>query len=745
MNLRIPYMVNTSLKKKIPSHLQKYLFFYLITLVIFTSSVIFCVIWNSVPGYQQITQMAMGSDRILLDESGQELQILRTDFSKRRLHWHLLPHFSNILQRTVIESEDRRFYFHHGIDFSALFRSLVQLIKGNHIQGGSTLTMQLSDLIQRKVLTKNQSIHKGTVWHKIQQLIRAPIIEIKWSKKQILEAYLNLIHLRGEYQGIPAASYAYFNKHPFALDQNESALLSALISAPNQSMASLMFRSCHLINRSLISENSNELNCEDPSIPLNQLAKKINTKPSLSFPLFNHALHLSKRLFPQYPNKTIVPTYINLSLQKTVASLLEKNIHALYQNNVNDSAAIVIENSTGKVLAYVGAVSSSLSFQIDGIQAPRQAGSTLKPFIYGRTIDQKYITSASILNDDQSPLSWGGEVYRPLNYNKQFFGEVTVREALGSSLNVPAIKVAIILGLRNTYDLIQSLHFSTLKEPDFYGISMALGAVDVRLDELTNAYRVFAQGGQWSPLKWSPLETKTSSSQREKIFSPGTSFIISHILSDPNARVIGFGWGSPLESSFWTAVKTGTSKDYRDNWCIGFSEKYTVGVWAGNFNAQGMNKVSGVTGAAPSWLEIMEYLHKNTPSKNPPVPSDVRMVSIRHLWRNQFFQEYFLKGTEIESGSVIETTKDQQAQFVFPAEGSVLIKDPKIDPSRIALNVSFKGHIPPQSDLFLNGQRLGPALNPYKISNPPTGIHQLSIVSPQNRVVTQVHFSIKGE
>ncbi len=229
-----------------------------------------------------------------------------------------------------------------------------------------------------------------------------------------------------------------------------------------------------------------------------------------------------------------------------------------------------------------------------------------------------------------------------------------------------------------------------MKEPDFYGLSMALGAVEVRLEDLANAYRMLANQGEWTPLKF--IEEALPSAPPRRVFSVAAAFLTANILSDPNARAIGFGTDTPLETSFWTAVKTGTSKDYRDNWCVGFSDKYTVGVWAGNFNAEAMNKVSGVSGAGPSWFAIMNHLHRKQPSLAPAIPSGVTQKRIRHAWESQEHEEYFLSGTEPES-SVIEPALDRRVQFVFPAEGSVLIKDPHMDPNHIALFIRFKGTV----------------------------------------------------
>ena len=695
------------------------------------------------PSFSGVVQLAAGSDRLLLSRDGDPLQILRTDFNRRRLGWYPLRLFSDDIRQAVIQAEDQRFFSHVGFDLQSLIRASAAIFKGNRVQGASTITMQLSDLIQPEVLVSNRRIKKGSWIHKLQQIVRAPFLELRWSKNEILEAYLNLIHLRGEFQGIPAASYSFFNKHPVTLDNSESVVLAASISGPNQSFKVLERRACSLMRRlgESSSNLSRDLNNECDSDELRSALGLMSQKPKGSIPMPNEAPHLARRLFRDHPTEMIVHSSIDRKLQREVSAILERQIARLQGKNVHDAAAIVVENVRGKVIAYVGAVKSSLSPHVDGVQSPRQAGSTLKPFIYAKALDSRILTSASVLVDDATTISWGEYVYRPINYNRTFYGDVSVREALGSSLNVPAVKVVTILGLGETYGILKSLQFSTLKEADFYGASMVLGAVDVRLDELTNAYRTLANGGIWSQLDL--IERKAGGPSTLSTMSQEAAFIVSNILSDANARSIGFGWESPLETSFWTAVKTGTSKDYRDNWCVGSSERYTVGVWAGNFDAQAMDEVSGVSGAAPSWQEIMEHLHKDEPSKAPQIPKGLVTQKIRHQWKSNPQNEFFIKGTE-PLGKVIELAPEKRVQFVFPAEGSTLIRDPKISDNRIALYVRFKGEVPENSLLKLNGGILGHAMSPFKIEKPEAGRHQMMIISPLGEPLAKVNFLIKG-
>jgi penicillin-binding protein 1C len=696
-------------------------------LIIFT-----CVIFT--PNLKEIQTMTLGSDRILLAANGEILQVLRTDYSKRRLPWYRLDQFSTELQNTVIKTEDQRFRLHFGVDPIGLTRAFINFIKGNKLQGASTITMQLTDLIQADVLIRNQPIKKGSLWHKAKQIIRAFALELKWSKKEILEAYLNLIPLRGEIQGIPAASFGYFNKHPLALDRYESLLFAASISSPNLKAELLLARACRLLD--IAESKLANADCEKLKI----LGQKIFTSSPKLVMGPNLASHFAQRLFQQNSSKTIISSFINYHLQEKVTEILEKNVNRLKNSNVSDAAAIVIENKTGNILAYVGAVSSSNSPHVDGVKAYRQAGSALKPFLYTKALDTKTLTASSILLDEPTVLSWSGQTYRPLNYDKQFSGQVSVREALASSLNVPAVKIVTIIGLHQTYQVLQDIGLTNLKEPDFYGVSMALGAVEVRLEDLANAYRILAHGGEWSPLHWT-LDSAAPETSRP-VFSKQASFIVSSILSDPNARSTGFGWESPLDTPFWAAVKTGTSKDYRDNWCVGFSDKYTVGVWAGNFDASPMEEVSGVTGAGPSWYEIMNELHHSDSSSVPIPPEGIITKEIHLPWASHSQKEFYITGTEPTQKN-IEVAQNKRVQFVFPAEGSVLVKDPHLDSKRVALAIRFTGEPPVDSFLYLDGKSIGKAVSPFIIEDPSTGKHRLEMRDQNHRLVGQVNFIVK--
>jgi hypothetical protein len=283
--------------------------------------------------------------------------------------------------------------------------------------------------------------------------------------------------------------------------------------------------------------------------------------------------------------------------------------------------ALSEDNATGEVLAYVGGSGELASARhVDGVRARRQAGSALKPFLYGLALEMRLVTPATVLEDAPLELAVTGGLYRPRNYDERFRGRVTARTALAASLNVPAVRVLGLVGGEPFAERLRQLGLGGLDEAaDFYGPALALGAAEVSLWELVGAYRALARGGVWGPLTLLPRETAARPPER-RVYPEPVAFLVGDILAGRESRSATFGLENALATRFWTAVKTGTSKEMRDNWCVGYSLRYTAGVWVGNFSGAPMHDVSGVTGAAPVWRELMAWLHRATPGRAPPRP-----------------------------------------------------------------------------------------------------------------------------
>lgn len=309
-----------------------------------------------------------------------------------------------------------------------------------------------------------------------------------------------------------------------------------------------------------------------------------------------------------------IKTTLDYYLQQQVEEIVTRRIDELKDYHVTNAAVLVVENDTGDILAYVGSkdyFDDAISGQVNGVLALRQPGSTLKPFTYQLALERNY-TPATLLPDIKD-FPAAPRAFIPENYDRKFHGPVRLREALACSYNLPAARLAEEIGIEALYQRLHQYGFDSLKElPSFYGPGLTLGNGEVTLLELTRAYAILARDGNMLRLRLRLDEPIAPSTQA---FAPRSSYLIAHILADRQAAVRAFGEDTPLGLPFVTAVKTGTSKDYRDNWTVGFTRDYTVGVWVGNFDGTPMRKVSGITGAAPIYRDVMLALHRHY---NPP-------------------------------------------------------------------------------------------------------------------------------
>ena len=475
------------------------------------------------------------------------------------------------------------------------------------------------------------------------------------------------------------------------------------------------------------------------------------------------APHAARRLLQ--PGTRLAPLRSTLhgALQRFATETLRHQLLAVRARNVEDGAVLVVENATGEVLAYVGGSDDlSRARYVDGIQARRQAGSTLKPFLYGLAFERRLLTPASLLEDTPLNLPVIGGLYRPQNYDEQFRGLVSVRTALASSLNVPAVRTLALVGAEPFLQQLRELGFAGLTESgDYYGPALALGSADVSLWEQVNAYRTLANGGVWSPLKMMLGEVPSPKSQvpssnlevfnpqsairnpqsGARLYSEETAFLVSHILADRESRSITFGLENPLATRFWSAVKTGTSKDMRDNWCIGFSQRYTVGVWVGNFSGEPMRDVSGITGAAPVWLEIMGWLQRETPSLPLQPPQGVQVKHVVFPQESEPARmEWFLTGTEPQVPTLVLATG--HPRIVAPATGTLIALDPDIPRPLQRIVFQAQGH-GTQLRWLLDGADLGAAAKIF-LWEPAPGSHTLSLVDKERRLLDTIEFVVRG-
>ena len=590
-------------------------------------------IWTSppaMPSFEKAKENYSSSDLLLLDRQGKALHQVRMNKDFRSLEWVPLGEISPALVSALLKSEDQRFYSHGGVDYKSLASALYQALFKAHFRGASTLSMQTA-----KLLYPNKEVWKG-IAGKVRQFRAAYNLESHWTKNQIMETYLNQVPFRGETVGVSAASKALFKKDPRGLDTDESALLAVMIRSPNAHEKLIIRRAC----------------LQEPERCANVTALALQTlKQNKSIDLeVKEAYHLARRL-KDLPRQGHVQTTINLDLQKFAMERAQSQVLSLKSQNVHDAAIFVVENATGEVWAYVGGSGKfSSAPYVDGVTSLRQAGSTLKPFLYATAFENKILTPESWIEDSAVDIVFDRGVYKPQNHDKTFYGWVRAETALASSLNVPAVKVYKLLGDDSFWQKLNKMGFRNLEDADHYGPALALGVADVTLESLTLGYRTLAQHGFYS----APTFLKNQKNPKPvAVFSEESAREVSEILSQKEFRSLGFGLESTLSSVSGAAVKTGTSKDMRDNWCVGYNDRFTVGVWIGNFNGEPMWNVMGVTGAAPLWAEVMQWLQRHYPG---PQVKDLKLAK-----------------KDSEPPLVYG-----RAKILYPQDGMVLALDPEI-------------------------------------------------------------------
>jgi len=624
------------------------------------------------PSFSDVKSAYGTSEALLLDRRGVPLSEVRIDPRVRQLDWIALADVSPAVAATLVAAEDKRFFEHGGVDWSGLagaaWDSVWRTFDGRRARGGSTLTMQLAGMLDPALTLSGSARTFAQKWDQAQAALA---LERAWTKPQILEAYLNLASYRGELRGLDAAAHGLFGKAPAGLDAREAAILVALLRGPNAPAALVAQRAC-----SVTALSAPEIACEEVrAMTTVALAGAYRMRAR-----WNLAPHLGAKLLKSAGERR--SSTLDAEVQRYALDSLRQHLAELAERGVGDGAIVVLDNATGEVLAYVGSGGDlSSAARVDGVIAPRQAGSTLKPFLYALAFDSRLLTAASLVDDSPVAIATERGMYVPQNYDRQFRGMVSVRTALGSSLNVPAVRTLGLVGVDRFHGVLRQLGFDTLTEPDeYYGASLALGGADVNLLALTNAYRALANGGVYGPPRFAPANAVTAESRR--VFGAQASFVVTDILADRGARAASFGLENPLATRVWSAAKTGTSKDMRDNWCIGFTSRYTVGVWVGNFSGAPMHDVSGVTGAAPIWRDLIHRLHATEPSLKPLAPpglveEEVAFEPPVEAERD----EWFLPGTQTK---LVATSAGANAgaavtpHIRYPAPETIIALDPDI-------------------------------------------------------------------
>ncbi|QPF73031.1 penicillin-binding protein 1C [Roseateles sp. DAIF2] len=675
---------------------------------------------GALPSFSEVRAAHRVSDFTLLDRRGEPLQTLRLDKTHRTLAWVPLAEMSPALLHALLLSEDRRFYDHSGVDWGAVAASAWGNLWNQRTRGASTLTMQLAGLIDEDLARPGGG---RSVAQKLGQVVVAKQLESRWSKAQILEAYLNRVPFRGELVGIQALSQALFGKAPAGLDAQEAALAAALLRAPNAKPAQVAQRACAVLAEQ-------RLPCA-------------GAEGQLSAALARRAgMPLGEQLAPHYARQVLRAdgpaaqrSSLDGRLQRLAVTSLKRQLGELSGRNVEDGAVLVLDNASGAVLAWVGSSGGELSSaaQVDGVLSRRQPGSTLKPFVYQLALEKRLLTAASLLDDSPAQIATGHGLYLPQNYDRDFRGWISVRAALGNSLNVPAVRTGAMLGADALFERLNAWGLQLPESGGYYGDSLALGSPDISLAALTNAYRALANGGQLRPIG--------AAAPARRVADAASSFVVADMLADNSARALTFGLDSELATRSWAAVKTGTSKDLRDNWCLGFSDRYTVGVWVGNASGAPMHGVSGISGAAPVWQALMRALHEGKPARPPRAPAGLVQQRVAFdAGAEPARQEWFLRGTEqarMQRSGAGDGRARALAGISNPVDGAIFALDPDIPPA--AQRLTFEGR---PGTWLLNGKRLGQGA---RLSWAPwPGRHELALLDGRGQVLQKLRFEVRG-
>jgi penicillin-binding protein 1C len=548
---------------------------------------------------------------IITDDKGTVIHAFLTPDQQWRMKT-TSDEISPLLKKTIIQKEDKYFYSHPGVNAIAVTRAMfANLFTSKRTSGASTITMQVARMLQPK---------KRNVFNKLIEMFRALQLELKYSKQEILEAYLNLVPYGGNIQGVKAASLLYFNKNPDHLSLAEITALSIIPNRPN----------------SLVIGRNNELIVKERNKWLHRFAKEgVFTQKeiadALSEPLTatrgvvpKLAPHISFALKKQYPFLDIITTNIDFNRQLKTEKLVADYIRGLRLLNINNAAAIIISNKDHKVISYAGSANfydTTDGGQVNGAAAIRQPGSTLKPLLYGLCIDNGLLTPKMTISD----VAVNYQGYVPENYDQRFNGDVTMEYALEHSLNIPAVKMLNQLGKKNLIQALALCHFNQIKKDEQkLGLSMILGGCGTTLEELTGLFTVFANDGAYYKPHY--LQTDTLS-EKTKILSTASTFMLGEILSKITRPDFPINWQA-TEHLPKIAWKTGTSYGRRDAWSIGYNKDYTIGVWVGNFSGQGIPELSGAQTATPLLFKIFNSVNYNAGDSwfKQPAGCDIRMV-----------------------------------------------------------------------------------------------------------------------
>ncbi|MEK7597600.1 MAG: transglycosylase domain-containing protein [Patescibacteria group bacterium] len=620
---------------------------------------------KDLPSPSKLSQQT-GYSTVFYDREGKVLYDMYKDKNRVPVIFEEIP---QILKEATIAIEDKNFYKHGGFSQTGMIRAFLNMFLGRGLQGGSTITQQL---IKNVLLTNRQ-----TITRKVQEMILAFEVERRYKKDEILLMYLNEAPYGGTYWGVGTAAKAYFEKSAKDLNLVESAILAGLPQSPSLYSPFIGKNEAWKTRTKSVLRRMREdkyitKDQENAALKKVEITKFKAPKILIEAPHF--VFYVKDQIENEYGSKIIdqgvkIKTTLSLEVQQTVEKIVKEEIAKLKDFNATNAAVVVLDSKTGEVLAMVGSYdfNDEKFGKFNTALGLRQPGSALKPFTYGLAFEKGYTPSTIFMDVKTTFPDQGTEDYVPVNYDGKFRGPVQLRFALGNSINIPAVKTLAVLGVRDFLTKLNDLGMPTFapnsENLKRFGLSLTLGGGETSLLNLTSAYSVLATGGlkhdissiaDITDFKGKNIFKKVRT-QEKRVFSPEISFLLSHILSDNNARVEEFGPNSYLNVPGKTvAAKTGTTDDKRDNWTVGYTKSITVGVWVGNNDNSKMNPkiASGATGASPIWYRIMRELLKKYDDGIIDKPEKVKALLIDSflggLPKDGYptRSEYFIEGSE---------------------------------------------------------------------------------------------------
>ena len=620
--------------------------------------------------------------KILLDKNGEIINMKLSSDGIWRFHEQSFP---NSLKQCVVLFEDRYFYYHFGVNFASIFRAFFHNLRSDNRIGASTITMQVA-----RMLEPSDRSYKN----KIREIFRAFQLEIHFSKDEILNLYLNLAPYGGNIEGAKAASFFYFGKELNELSYAQAALLSTIPKNPNKNRLDRVSNINALKNR--VIKMLYKANLIDLSA-----FKRAQAEPFKNVRI-RAVVNASDYANVAFKNK-ISKASLDLNLQKDMLKILKDAMFSLMAKNANNAAAVVIDNKKMSVVAFIGSHDErARDGKNSALNMKRNTGSTLKPFIYSLALDSGLITPNSQLIDTQIYLN----EYVPKNFNNDFLGLVSAKDALNFSLNIPVINLDLKLKDNSLYELLEKVNLVD-ENKEFYGSSIVLGSAEMSLIDLAHLYTIYANGGVYRPLEFAGKNYKNED-KNITLISPQSAYLTAKMMSEASRSYLKNAW-QYAQNTPKIAFKTGTSANSRDLYAIGVDEDYTIAVWVGNFNAEKTDKLTGLNDVSKIVFDMFKLIAQkrnlsfmSEPEGIEKVPIcldafsyetckktalDDRIVgvklqdkceSLRGEELEFLIKNGFLDKDEVKNSPCAEVFKDKKPVFAYPYNGEEIVTDENV-------------------------------------------------------------------